>query len=381
MPGGLLTAKEKIHFPNLDGLRFFSFLAVFLVHSFYTRFESVKAHPLHRFATSDFSVNGYLGVNFFFVLSGFLITYLLLKEKETRGQVDVRSFYIRRILRIWPLFYLIVFFGFFVFPWLGRHLGATVTGKANLWSYLLFWNNFDLIENGPAGIPILTLLWSIAIEEQFYLCWPLIIRFTPQRFYKLVFLAIITASIVFRALHVGDARIYGWHTLAVISDMAMGGLGAYYAFTTPSFLSTLKNLSRWSISGIYLLAGSVFFGRQYIFTTPALQVIERLVISGIFLMIILEQNFAGNSLFKMSSFPRATKLGQYTYGLYCYHIIAITATSAILKRLGWDREAWQVVFLATPLALAMAIGIATASYNLFEKRLLKLKARFAYVRQ
>lgn len=379
--GGTAASQKKIHFANLDGLRFFSFLAVFLVHSFYTRFEDVKAHSLHRFFTSHFAINGYLGVNFFFVLSGFLITYLLLVEKDAQGSVDVRSFYIRRILRIWPLFYLIVFFGFCIFPWLGRHLGVTVSINANLSAYLFFLNNFDLIENGPAGIPILTLLWSIAIEEQFYLCWPLIIRFTAERFYNLVFMAVIAVSLTFRAFHFGNPQIYGWHTLAVISDMAMGGLGAYYSFTTPGFRNSVKTISRRAVFQIYLLAAAAIFGRQYVFASPMSQVLERLVISAIFLAIILEQNFADNSLFKMANLPRVTRLGQYTYGLYCYHIIAITAANAILKRLGWDREAWQVVFLATPLALILAIGIAAMSYHLFEKHLLRLKTRFSYVSQ
>src|SRR5690348_10604112 len=108
--------KQRTFFPNLDGLRFFCFLSVFFYHSFYTEYSYIKEAPFYKFVKFHLLVNGNIGVNFFFVLSGFLITFLLLEEKKSTLNIRVNCFYEKRILRIWPLYFFCVFFGFVVFP-------------------------------------------------------------------------------------------------------------------------------------------------------------------------------------------------------------------------------------------------------------------------
>src|SRR5215467_2966167 len=135
--------KGKVFFPNLDGLRFICFLSVFLFHSFATNYQYIKGAPLYRFVKGFLVANGNLGVNFFFVLSGFLITYLLFAEKEKYSKISIRNFYIRRILRIWPLFYFCVFFGFVIFPILKHAFGEVSTETARPLYYLTFLNNID----------------------------------------------------------------------------------------------------------------------------------------------------------------------------------------------------------------------------------------------
>src|SRR6187402_557963 len=108
--------KKRIFFPNLDGLRFICFFFVFMVHSFVTDDVSINNNPVHIFLKQYLFAGGQLGVNMFFVLSGFLITYLLLSEKEISGKINIKNFYIRRVLRIWPLYFFCVFFGFILFP-------------------------------------------------------------------------------------------------------------------------------------------------------------------------------------------------------------------------------------------------------------------------
>ncbi len=108
-------SKKTVYFKNLDGLRFFAFLAVFISHAtlflgysnLSPAFYSIKKYIL---------VNGDVGVSFFFVLSGFLITYLLLKEKDGYGKISLKNFYIRRILRIWPVYFTTILVGFFILP-------------------------------------------------------------------------------------------------------------------------------------------------------------------------------------------------------------------------------------------------------------------------
>src|SRR4029079_7687100 len=112
----LTAPKTRIFFPNLDGLRFISFFAVFLYHCDLSVFSYLgDSYPKTQQALTFLFRHGNLGVNFFFVLSGFLITYLLIKEKELKGNIHVGNFYVRRILRIWPLYYLCLIIGFIAF--------------------------------------------------------------------------------------------------------------------------------------------------------------------------------------------------------------------------------------------------------------------------
>ena len=131
---------KKIHFENLDGLRFLCFLSVFFFHSFHTDFDSIKSTSIFQLIKRDIFGNGNLGVNFFFVLSGFLITYLLIEEKKLNGQINIKKFWIRRMLRIWPLFYLCVIIGFFIFPVLKSSFGQQPKETAFIGYYLTFLN-------------------------------------------------------------------------------------------------------------------------------------------------------------------------------------------------------------------------------------------------
>src|SRR5688572_12576703 len=144
------SSKPRVFFPNLDGLRFVCFFMVFLFHISKSVTEHYLAHnvevPTFFKIFSLLFQNGNLGVNFFFVLSGFLITFLLIKEKEYTGRIHVGNFYVRRLLRIWPLFYLCVFIGFVIFPMVSHLLGMSGTEQARPLYYVLFINNFDVIE-------------------------------------------------------------------------------------------------------------------------------------------------------------------------------------------------------------------------------------------
>lgn len=173
-------SKPKIFFPNLDGLRFFSFFLVFLSHVFFVDYEDISNLPWYRAMKFVFFSQGHLGVSFFFVLSGFLISYLLMVEKNHTGKIHVWSFYIRRALRIWPLYYFCVFFGFVIFPLLKIKFGQIPNETANPILCSLFLNNFNTIINGPPDASVLSVLWSVAIEEQFYLVWPVLFYFTPK---------------------------------------------------------------------------------------------------------------------------------------------------------------------------------------------------------
>ena len=161
---------SRIHFENLDALRFLAALSVILFH--FSRdirgfFPGIENKAIYE-PFDKLMQKGLLGVNFFFVLSGFLITYLILHEKQEKGYFSLGKFLLRRTLRIWPLYFIIVLIGFVLFPML---INGYYT-EHNPWMYLGFLANFDEIIHG-ANDPInfLTAPWSVAVEEQFYLFW------------------------------------------------------------------------------------------------------------------------------------------------------------------------------------------------------------------
>lgn len=381
MPGTIegMNKSKKIDFENLNGLRFLCFLSVFLFHSFHTTFEYIENSPVYRFVVEDLFGNGNLGVNFFFVLSGFLITYLLIEEKKLNGQIDVKRFWLRRILRIWPLFYLCVIFGFYLFPILKTAFGQSPNETATIYYYLTFTNNFEFIKKGPPDASILGVLWSIAVEEQFYLIWPIILFAVPIKRCWIVFILIIGGSIVFRWLH-DNHVILDYHTLSCIGDMSMGGLGAWLSIEHNEFKSRIINLKKIEVIAIYLLFVLIFLFRdEALESTPWIKPFERAVISVTFLAIILEQNYAAKSLFKMSQFKLVSSLGVTSYGLYCLHFVGILITTTLTNQSSLNTHLWQVLVMETVCALSITIVISKVSYEYYEKPFLKLKEKFAYI--
>lgn len=370
---------KKIYFENLDALRFLCFLSVFFYHSFHTEYASILDNDAYQFITGRVFANGNLGVNFFFVLSGFLITYLLIEERKTTSTINLKNFWIRRILRIWPLFYACVGFGFIIFPILKEFFGQTPNESASLLNYLTFTNNFDVIQKGFPDSSVLGVLWSVAIEEQFYLFWPLILFALPVKHYWIPFIIIICGSMVFRSLY-NEPNYLELHTLSCIGDMSIGALGAWLVHSD-RFKKKITGLPKSLIICNYLLFIVIFlFRKELLLSSPLTIPFERILIAIIILIIILEQTYANRSFFKLGRLVWMTKLGRITYGLYCLHFVGILITLNLTRMAGLNQKAWQVIILETTIALGLSILIASVSYRFFEKPFLKLKERFAIVK-
>lgn len=372
------SVSQKVFFPNLDGLRFLAFLAVFLFHSFYTASDVISASPVYKlfyFITRP----GYLGVNFFFVLSGFLITYLLLSEKQASGRIAIGAFYMRRILRIWPLYYVVVWLGFVIYPWLKAHFGQTALHEtAQPWYFLVFLSNFNNLYNG-CQTPTLTLLWSVSVEEQFYLVWPLMVAAMPQRRLGWLFAGVILLSLCFRILHCHEPLVLGFHTVAVIGDMAIGGGVAWLCFRDERLKNAVAQLPRWGIAagygiGLLLIYANLTFGN-----IPEFEALERPVLALFFAFVLLEQNYAQHSFLKMSQLRFCTYWGVYTYGLYCLHYLALLASIQLMRRLGLNNSVLGVVVGDNTVGLLIALLGSWLSFTYYEKPFLKLKNRFAFI--
>jgi peptidoglycan/LPS O-acetylase OafA/YrhL len=380
------SAKAKIFFPNLDGLRFVSFFVVFLYHSLLSILSYLKDASPRVYSVVDFLFkHGNLGVNFFFVLSGFLITYLLIKEKEFTGRIHVPNFYVRRILRIWPLYYLCVIVGFIGFAMLKKMSGEPVMENANPWYYIFFGANFDIMHTWPEkpDALLLSVLWSVAVEEQFYLTWPLILSIVPLRKFRYVFPSIILFSLIFRSFFTGgddhDFAVRYFHTFSVIGDMALGGLFAYLVSYENKFKTFITNMSRPMIIMIYVFTLVFTLFKDYIFVPGIAVAFERIVIAALFGMIILEQNYSKNSFYKMGKLKTISNLGIFTYGLYCLHFLGLYFAIKVMNSMQLNGSLNAVAFSMILLALLLSIGISLMSYHFYEKWFLRLKDKFAFI--
>ena len=350
-------------------------LAVFLFHSF----------TLHREIWGDFTEQswfqaiykvfekGHLGINLFFVLSGFLITYLLLWEQKKSGKINLANYLMRRTLRVWPLYFLIIIFGFFVFP----RLPYGIETIHELWRYALFLANFDeLLVGLNDSINFLTAIWTVAVEEQFYIVWGLLIglfAFRKKSMYIIFFSLIILFSIGFRMMNYNEPRMLYFHTFAVMSDLGIGGLIGLLAFQN-KIQRFFENISRLTIIVTYLVGLALILFENLIFH-GALVSIARIVPGVFFAFVILEQVYSKKSFLKIDRIPLMKYSGDISYGFYMFHCIAIYYWAMIFSDYHFTEHLYQfivyllVVFASTYLA-------AMLSYRFFELPFLRLKKKF-----
>ena len=174
----------------------------------------------------DWSQAGSLGVNFFFVLSGFLITYLLLAEQKEKNNFSIPKFYLRRILRIWPLYFAIILFSFWLLPFILSLTGKIYSEDFPLLYALTFTINFAHLKGIFSYSPLLSGLWTIAIEEQFYLAWPWLLK-GFLKFLPVLFISLIVGCMAYRIYFIAHPRMIYYGTFSVLSDFALGGLLAF----------------------------------------------------------------------------------------------------------------------------------------------------------
>jgi peptidoglycan/LPS O-acetylase OafA/YrhL len=361
-------------FRNLDGIRFIAFLSVYISHCFYPRDQSTKDGGLFK-AVSFFvgdSRWGNVGLYIFFVMSGFLITYLLIHEHQAFGRIHAPSFYIRRILRIWPLYFLLLFINFFVYPYFTH----TTAIAENRLPYFLFYANLDVITNG-FNKGIIGHLWAISVEEQFYLLLPLLMILVSIRYLPYLLGFIIIASVIFRGLHYQEPSVLFHHSLSASFDIALGGLAAWLMYFSTKARNVIASLSRNFILGVYATFCGLILFQDYIFGSA--QLIFSLFLFQLFaVFILLEQNYADLSFFKIGNVGWVTKLGKYAFGFYCYHISCIRFVEVIAAKYG-VRGGFGEVVVVPALALLVTLLVGIASYQLVEVHFLKLKKKFTYL--
>ena len=366
--------KEKIYFPNLNGLRFIAAFLVIIQHieQFKSIFNIKNYFGKFRFVL----VIGELGVILFFVLSGFLITYLLLMEEHSFKKISIRKFYLRRILRIWPLYFLILILAFFVLPNISLFI-LPGYGKDIIYSnlfyklllYMLFFPNLVLMMYGI--VPYAAQTWSIGTEEQYYFIWPIILKyFKKNRIILMLFIIFLYLAFT-RLLLTQYADILPYKDIVKafwskfpIQCMVIGGLFAVLLYQKNTIIKLIQNTFLFYLTIILvfvLILKSIYLPYYYE------------IYSVLFGIIIL--NFASNDKIKISLENRGLNyLGNISYGLYIYHPIGIVLAITISSSIGFTTN-WIIY----PLSFIFTIIFAGLSYKYFESFFLKFKNKFSVV--
>ena len=366
---------KSFYIPNLNGLRFFAAFAVIIGHNEITKKMLGISHLLDSNIGFFKNGAGHLGVVLFFVLSGFLITLLLLKEKDKFKAISYRKFIIRRALRIWPIYFLFITIVIIGLHGLETILNDKINGGLLVWMYYLILPNLAI--SGFGSIQHIAHLWSIGVEEQFYLFWPIIIKFFRRKTVLLIMvLLVIIIPIIphltdfiavrtpeFKGL-LNNVRLFFQYFL--INSMAVGGL---LAFVFYKHNERIKNWLSPTISSFIVIVCLIpwVLGIHFSYYND---VIYPLIFGGLILVVssskplfILE-----NRVFRY--------LGEISYGLYVYHWILIYyGLDFIHEKFGEVNYFVSLLFVTV-----LTVGIASISYELLEKKILKFKSKFAPIK-
>ena len=363
---------KLIYFKELNSLRFLGFLGIFFGHIFFSTDPEILNSKVYSLLFSYGKVLGFISLDSFFVLSSFLITWKALEEYETSKKFSLKKFLIRRSLRIWPLYFLIIFLGFSV-EYIQLFYNEQSINLPSFWSFLMFILNFDIIKNGYEFLFFMVFMWSISIEEQFYIFWAFILKWL-QKYIIAISIVIILCSITFRILFIEDNLSLNFHTISCLGNFGIGAIVAVLFYQGSNFILQFQTLSKPIIILVYLLILAFFVISPILSEINWFIIFKRLLFSIFFAFIMIEQTICNNSILKVSTFKLLDYFGKLSYGLYCFHGIVITI---IIKLTGsFEDSFFKSVFVYPTIVLLLTMFISYLSYEFYESKFLKLKSKF-----
>ena len=355
------SSQPNFYLPQLDALRFFAFFFVFLHHN-------LNIHARAQLTLIQETCS--FGLCLFFFLSSYLITSLLQREKQAYGTINLKSFYVRRVLRIWPLY--LLFLGACAVIgiwWPGSHVGW-----GRLAAMSLLGTNWLCIYAGMGSMAI-SPLWSISVEEQFYLVWPSLFRALPAAAFEGVAWGVAVASLVCTSVlsRHGAPALHLW--LNTVSQGIFFAGGALFALRVPAFLE-----ASWAKTAGFGTAGLLFWlsAEKYCHAKTGIPVAHPVLMAAGYGAIALGCVFllAAFLYIPAARVPKTlVYLGKISYGLYVFHALVGTALGPRIPIL-----ARRVPGSTLLIELAVTILCAAASFEFIEKPFLRLKRRFEIVR-
>ncbi len=379
------SRRGRLYYPQLDGLRFFAYLFVLLSH-YPDPGDYFDGAPAIRLILNKLHDFGWVGVDLFLVLSSFLIFSLLIEERARTTTIAIRAFYIRRALRIWPLYFPFLIIAFLALPFLLANYTHQTTYMTTvvqqLFPFLTFTGNFSYALFYPSVSPLFGHLWTVCLEEQFYI-WPPLLAFffTLKLNGRTVGLAIALLALagIWRWYVVANGIAYPmvWvNPLCRLDPFVLGALAAVLIAERPDWYRANPALFGWLLVGAALVLGVLVAAFPNI--NELQHAIWQLFLVDLAATCLVMATFPLRGFTKALSCRPLPYLGKISYGLYVFH----TASVGLVLYFNLERQ-----FGATPLSyciglaavLAVNIAVAAASYRLYEAPLLKLKARFEVI--
>jgi peptidoglycan/LPS O-acetylase OafA/YrhL len=378
--------KPIYYFNGLNALRLFAAGLVVLHHAEQIRMK----YGLFHLNIFSFFNNGGIAVTFFFVLSGFLITYLLLKEQKTMHKISIKKFYIRRILRIWPLYYLLVIIGGLAVPFIIKTIGFDYEMPYTFCETSLYYIFFlPFLVNIIYGHNLLEALWSIGVEEIFYIIWAPLIKFMKNNvltvIYGVIFIKLLFDITVY-LLEANSIIIRVFGTLK-FEAMAVGGLAAYCIFNNKINISQSRLFSVFMQVVILLFLffrlcfstllteNSVVF--RFLFNTA---IFSNILLIIVFSWLIINVSLNPRSIIKLNS-----KIldfgGTISYGIYMYHMLVIFGIVLVFRSFLNEMNPIVATIIFYSLLSIGVIGVSYLSKRFFENYFLKMKTKIGYIKQ
>ncbi len=353
--------KNTHYYPALDGLRGVAILLVVIYHNF---------------GFVNYFSFGWLGVDLFFVLSGFLITNILISSVGKSGYL--RNFYFRRILRIFPLYYFALLLFLFILP-IFFHIPNVSYYKDNqfyLWTYLQNWLFIFKITDTSS----MHHLWSLAVEEQFYLIWPIIILIIRNPKILLILLSLTLSAVIALRLWAWlntDANFSYYHlyTFSRIDGICIGSMVALINYINPAFLRKFTS----AIVLFFAILNFIFFfiNRMYQFSFPYLALAGYTTFAMLFGLLVNEAVNGGIRIINfILNVPILKFFGRISYGFYVFHWpIFLISTPFISNWLSRFISGYELQVASGIIASFIGLAISWLSYNYYEKPFLKLKEK------
>jgi peptidoglycan/LPS O-acetylase OafA/YrhL len=364
----------KVHFQGLNSLRFLAALFVVIGHVPLNQGSVGLPHP----SAAAFFYRGAPAVSFFFTLSGFLITYLLLDEERRTGGIGVKSFYLRRVCRIWPLYFAVIFFGLFFYNGLLPLLGIPYRIEYRLTTALALYSLLlpNLMNSLYTVGGILNPSWSIGVEEQFYLLWAPAVKRVRGQLPALCW-AVLGVSLLFFCLAHDDAfGPYEWKKFVgqlKFHFMAAGALCAWFLHRRrDAFLRLPVFASRLVQAALFALLADFYLTSFLPWGWLGEEVLQLLLYSWLIV------DVAANPRNVLPLANRAFDyLGTISYGIYMLHMIAVYTAAEVFKHSSWwhGRSLPLYCLAYYGLVLTVTFLLAHLSYRWFERPFLRLKDR------
>jgi peptidoglycan/LPS O-acetylase OafA/YrhL len=358
---------RREYYPGLDGLRGIAILLVV----FY-----------HNFGFSNYFFFGWLGVDLFFVLSGFLITDLLLKTFHSPNYL--KNFYVKRVLRIFPLYYFSLVLFLIILPLIKNFpldFSYYINNQWWFWAYLQNW--LLIFKDTGNATTALQHYWSLAVEEQFYLIWPLVILLFKKPKYLLAFAGVLLLGVIairfsLWTMQVKDLNYFGLYTFTRIDGICIGSMLAILQYMRSRFLNRNFTIVVLILAGFNFLF--FFFNRQNEFSFPYLAIVGYTTFAVMFALLIHETVQGENKFINsVLDTPVLKFFGRISYGFYIFHWPVYLILYEYLA--AWVRNSFSLSVSASQFIISIIltiIGLAVSimSYYGFERHFLKMKKAF-----